>query len=92
MHNPEYLSQNSYLFVDENNIKAFGLITDLFYDTVEKFNCPALGNKEQRLKTKKSKLNKERMGDINNKTGMKGVSGVSESEGKRRNCNSFKNK
>jgi hypothetical protein len=46
LHYPEYLSQNSYLFMDENSIKAFGLITDLFYDTVEKFNCPALGNKD----------------------------------------------
>lgn len=36
LYNPEYLIKEGYIIINENNIKAFGRITDLFYDTVSK--------------------------------------------------------
>lgn len=91
LHYPEYLNQNSYLFIDENNIKVFGLITQLFYDTTEKFNCNALGNKEQRLKNKKSRIMKEKMSEAS-KSESQMNQGSSEVEKMVKQPSSFKNK
>jgi hypothetical protein len=60
LHYPEYLTKGSYIFINESNLKVMGIITDLFYDTAEKFNCPSFGgSKEQRLKLRKAKIEKQ---------------------------------
>lgn len=56
------MTKNSYLFIDENNIKAFGIITAVFYDINEKFVCPGI-SKELKVKTK-SKFKKDKTAKI----------------------------
>jgi GTPase len=35
---PEYVSKGIYLIINENNLKAFGRVTHIFYDTINKFD------------------------------------------------------
>lgn len=79
LHNPEYLIPGSYLFIDENNIKVFGIITNVFYDTAEKFTCAALGGAKNKSKragagtagsTKNSYKNKTSRDETKNEEGV----------------------
>ena len=36
LYNPEYLIKDGYIIINENNLKFFGRITELFYDTLSK--------------------------------------------------------
>lgn len=48
LYNPEYLIKDSYLIINENNLKAFGRVTDLFYDTITKMYSNANDIKKKR--------------------------------------------
>lgn len=48
LYNPEYLIKDSYLIINENNLKAFGRVTDLFYDTITKLYSNAGESKKKR--------------------------------------------
>ena len=37
LYNPEYLIQDGYIILNENNLKAFGRITKIFYDSATKY-------------------------------------------------------
>lgn len=41
LYNPEYLQKDSYIIINENNLKAFGRVTELFYDTTTKLYTKA---------------------------------------------------
>lgn len=46
---PEYLMKDSRLIINENNLKAFGRVTDLSYDTISKlYTNNANDNKKKR--------------------------------------------
>ena len=45
---PEYLMKDSYLIINENNLKAFGRVTDLCYDTISKLYSNGTDSKKKR--------------------------------------------
>jgi hypothetical protein len=48
LYNPEYLLQDSYIIINENNLKAFGRGNELFYDTISKLYSNKNDTKKQR--------------------------------------------
>jgi len=50
LYNPEYLLKDSYLIINENNLKAFGRVTELFYDTITKLYSDKLVDNKKRRK------------------------------------------
>lgn len=37
LYNPEYVTKDSYIIINENNLKTFGRIIDVMHDTDDKF-------------------------------------------------------
>jgi hypothetical protein len=54
LYTPEYLTKGNYIIINENNLKAFGRITHILYDTLNKFSCDALGTNTANKKRKSS--------------------------------------
>jgi len=79
LHNPEYLTPGSYLFIEEPNFRGFGYITQIFFDWDNKFSCPALGGKDTKNKNKKMKA-KSKAREAKNKSGLLCKSGNSGDE------------
>ncbi len=50
LYNPEYLIKDAYIIINENNLKAFGRITELFYDTITKMYSSKPGKYEKKRK------------------------------------------
>lgn len=50
LYNPEYLIKDGYIIINESNLKAFGRITELFYDTLSKMYSNAPGKYEKKRK------------------------------------------
>ena len=48
LYNPEYLIKDSYLIINENNLKAFGRVTELFHDTITKLYSDSGDAKKKR--------------------------------------------
>jgi hypothetical protein len=55
MYNPEYITQDGYIIINENNLKAIGRITEPLYDTMNnKFNPLGSQNPEGKKKRRLS--------------------------------------
>ena len=65
---PEYITKDSYLIINENNLKAFGRVTYIHHDTDDMLEPFGINNKVQKQKRKNSVPNRKLSVSLNEET------------------------